>query len=140
MKRSDRFREQHEEMVKVVGQISALSTNADKVKQNANNVRALLSQLMGSLKSHLAMEDNVLYPDLLKNSDEKVRNLATRYSSEMGGMKAAVEKYNSKWITAKNIEDNAAIFLSETKDLFNVLGKRIDRENSELYPLLDKVA
>lgn len=38
------------------------------------------------------------------------------------------------------IRANAAGFAAETRSLFGALGQRIKRENTELYPLLEKLS
>lgn len=56
----------------------------------------------------------------------------------MAGIKDAFQKYLKAW-TEGAIRSNAAGFAAETKSLFGALSQRIQRENTELYPLLDKL-
>ena len=58
---------------------------------------------------HLAAEDNVLYPQMLKSTDAKARALAQRFVTEMHPI----------------------------SDAFKVLGERVRREHEELYSLAD---
>jgi hypothetical protein len=60
--------------------------------------------------------------------------------SEMGGLVATFGTYLGKWPTAAAIGADASSFRTETTSLFQVLKKRIDRENGELYPRVDALS
>lgn len=139
MSATDTYRRQHEDLVKVVVEISGY-LDPEKAKKDAAQVSALLSRLVGKLKIHLAMEDESLYPKLLAHADPKVKEIATRFQKEMGTMKPVVEGFAKKWGSAMAIQGNPAEFVKETKGLFDALGKRVEKENNELYATFDKVA
>ncbi|MDH4229369.1 MAG: hemerythrin domain-containing protein [Nitrospirota bacterium] len=136
MAKTDRFREQHNELLKIAGQIVPYLKEST-LSKDASAVRDLLSKLMGTLKVHLSMEDKSLYPRLVSHPDKKVSKLAKDFIAEMGGIAKAVTAYAGKWNTEERIRAEAATFIAETKGLFDALGKRIERENNQLYPLLD---
>ncbi len=136
MSKSEVFFKQHEEMVGIVGQISA-KLNEITIAADAHEVRSLLNVLFGKLNMHLAMEDNTLYPLLKEHLDAKVREIAQKFSAEMGGLKPAVKAFSDKWAESA-IKSDPKGFCAATKGLFGVLADRIKRENTELYPLMDK--
>lgn len=137
MSKTARFRDQHVEMVGVVKKLAGL-LNADKLSKDASEARQLLSELAGKLKMHLAAEDNALYPQLLAHTDAKIKGLASQFQKEMGGIKDAFEGYIRKWSTPQTIQADAKTFVTETNGVFQVLAKRIEKEDNELYPLVDK--
>ena len=49
-------------------------------------------------------------------------------------------KYERRWPDAKAIAENASSFVRETLDVLRVLGRRMAREDAELYPLADSAA
>ena len=134
MSRTDNLKRQHQEIVKVVTEISGYLT-PDKAKADANKVHSLLSSLAGKLKLHLGAEDKILYPELLKHNDVKVQSVTKKFMAEMGTIGASFETYLSKWKTPNDIQNNPVGFVADTKGLFDVLGKRVHKEESELYPL-----
>lgn len=136
MSRSDSFRSQHGEILQMVKEIAPL-LNLAQLAQDAGAVRGMLTKLAGKLSVHLAMEDKSLYPLMLANGDPRVKGTAQRFSDEMGGIKQVFEQYSKKWPTPSAIQGNPEAFVKETKGLFDALGKRITRENNELYPLYD---
>ena len=131
---TDKFRQQHEEILGMVGELN----HKLKAKADAQDVRGLLSNLAGKLNFHLAMEDKALYPRLIKQ-DADAGAVATRFMEEMGGLGAVFMQYNNKWQVSA-IRSDPDGFAIETRKVFVALGKRIARENAELYPLADKLA
>lgn len=138
MAATDSFRKQHVEILDIVKQIEATLT-ADKLSANPAAVRPLLSNLLGKLSMHLAMEDNSLYPRLKDHANADVRNVAAKFITEMSGIKPVVEKYGQKW-TDEAIRKDSQGFCTETRSLFGALGQRIQRENNELYAMVDRLA
>lgn len=140
MARSDNFRKTHEDIKGLVGQISQRLNPAQLRNDNnlSREVSRLLANLTGTLTFHFTMEDKLLYPYMLGVSDKSVAETAQRYMAEIGGLAKVYEQFNKKWSSREAIRTNAEQFCSETRDLFDAMGKRVEREESELYPLYDK--
>ncbi len=137
MAATDSFRKQHADIVDIVKQIEGALV-PQKLSTDPSSVRPLLTTLMGKLSMHLAMEDNALYPRLKDHPKPEVRDMAAKFITEMSGIKPVVETYGRKW-TDDAIRKDAAGFCSETRSLFTALGGRIQRENSQLYALVDRL-
>lgn len=138
MAATDNYRRQHDELVKIVTEISKF-LDKQKLESGAEQVVTMLSQFSGKIKMHLALEDESLYPRLLSHSDSKIKDMAQKFQKEMGAIKPQVEAYSKKWLTAKNIHAQPDVFITETKGLFEALANRIKRENTELYAAFDKI-
>lgn len=139
MNPTDSFRQQHTDLLSIAGEIHK-RLNVETLKKDASEVRSLLSKLAGKLSVHLAMEDNSLYPNLLKHQDASVRVIANGFIKEMGGIKDVLGGYTKKWATSTSIQNDAAAFIKDTKDLFTALAKRIEKENNDLYSLVDRLS
>lgn len=137
MSTTQQFRQQHNELLAIATQMSN-GFDAGSLAQDAKEMRTLLSELAGKLKVHLAMEDKHLYPKLLSHDNGTVRSTAQQYIDEMGGIAKVFTDYLDRWPHAKAIQENASGFIEETKGLFNALGNRINKENNDLYPLLEE--
>ena len=131
---TSKFREQHAEILGIAKKVDAAMA---KLPDAAADVRTELTALAAKVNVHLAMEDDALYPRLHAHADPKVRNLAKKFTDEMSGIKAAFQKYIQTW-NEPAIRRDATGFVAATKGLFAALAQRIQRENTELYPLLDK--
>ena len=139
MPSTSNYRQQHRELLEVVGEIQKLLTTDKLANGGADNARSLLATLSGKLSVHLAMEDRNLYPAMQGAADTKVSDAATRFSGEMGSLAGAFKDYTRRWPTAAVIVKDADKFVDETKQVFSALGKRVEQEESVLYPLAETV-
>ncbi|HEX7889277.1 MAG TPA: hemerythrin domain-containing protein [Ramlibacter sp.] len=129
---TDKFRVQHDEILGLATEI----TEQLQGKADAGAMRKLLSNLAGKVNFHLAMEDKALYPRLMEQ-DAQASKLAARFQKEMGGLAGVFLDYNTRWPLAA-IKADPAGFASETRKVFGALAHRIERENTQLYPLADR--
>jgi len=139
MAKSDRFTQQHDELLALANELAA-TLDADKLSENASQARRVLNKLAGKLLIHLGAEDEFLYPHLLASNDEETRQVAQQFVDEMGGISKAFVGYNDKWKMAASIQADAVGFINETKAIYTALAERIEKENTVLYPLMDKAA
>jgi hemerythrin-like domain-containing protein len=135
---TDSFKTQHREALDVAGKVAA-EFSGDTVK-NPDNARTHLSALIGKLTIHLAMEDKNLYPKAEASSNEDLRKMSVKLKTEMSGLAQAVVTYGQKWSTSAKIAADQKGFITETKGVFDALKKRIDVEERDFYPLVDKSA
>lgn len=136
MARTDKFRKQHEEILTIARSIAALL--GDQISaDDAQTARHLLLQMSGKVAIHLAMEDKSFYPNLLASTDSEIRSKARQYMDEMGLLASTFNSYLQKWKTPTLIMENGPAFTAETKVVFNALSKRIQKENTQLYALVD---
>jgi hemerythrin-like domain-containing protein len=139
MAKSDRFRQQHEELLGLANDLAG-ELDRNKLTSDASVARSALSKLAGKLVLHLGAEDKYLYPDLMASNDTDTRNTAQKFVDEMGGIAEAFIAYKDKWTTAAAIQSNVDGFIDETKAIYGALAERIDKENNVLYPMMDKLA
>jgi iron-sulfur cluster repair protein YtfE (RIC family) len=78
MSATGKYRAQHEELLELASKISA-RLDVEAISLDPGRVKNMISQLMGKLSYHLAMEDELLYPGLLDHPDESVSALARKY-------------------------------------------------------------
>lgn len=130
------LRKQHDGLLEQADSIVQLiKENRDAF--NEEMLRELLTNLAAELELHLLIEDDLLYPALMKDSTESVRIVAHIFSKELGGVKEMFKSYKAKWGEKGTIAESLASFISETETMITLLRKRIDKENNELFPLLE---
>lgn len=129
------FKRQHIEVMNLANYISDNIKNST-VNQNLNEIVKNINTISGKLKIHLLIEDKYLYPYLLTSEDATLNTFGKKYSEEMKGVTKAYEDYKSKYNTVNIIKQNIERFNEDTKQIFEILSNRIDREENELYPLL----
>lgn len=134
---TDSFRQHHRELLKLSAQMSKLLAPV-QVRKDPGMVRAMLARFSGKLSIHLVMEDSSLYPALVNHGDKAVRSIAGRLAKETGDLKDVFSSYTEKWPSAEAIQSNASAFIRETRNIFYALSKRIEKEDTELYELMEK--
>jgi hemerythrin-like domain-containing protein len=110
---------------------------ADRVRGEAAAVRADLARFNGKLRIHAAMENQALYPALFDDPDPAVSNLAHSMFAEVGSLYARFDEFARRWADTEQIARQADRFVNETVEMFQILGRRMMRENEELYPMVD---
>jgi len=137
MAKSDRYREQHRGLLNLAKKINELLVPG-QLANDATEVRMCLADLSGKLKVHLAAEDHSLYPSLLKHEKEEIRAIVQQFIDEIGSLSTVLMGYLEKWPSPLPIQDNPGDFIKDTKGILSALAGRIEKEDNQLYPLLDK--
>ena len=120
-----------------MAELQALIDSSGANAGSAASIRALLERIATILEVHLQIEDDVLYPSLVGNSDSAIASTATKYQAEMGGLASSFGSFMKAWRVPGSIEARPAKFTAESESVFKLLAIRIDREENSLYPLLD---
>ena len=137
MGQADSFRRQHQEILGLVKELQP-QLDAVSLRRDAARVATGLQRLAALLKAHLALEDSTLYPKLMAHADPEVAATARRYQQEMGGLQTAFSDYIERWPIASSIQQEPELFVSQTRQVVAALLARIEREDGELYPMLDR--
>jgi hemerythrin-like domain-containing protein len=133
----DKFKQQHVEIMAAVTELRGLVKTG--IAEHAAEIAKHIISMSATIKLHLSVEDSVLYPALQKSRDPSHAALGSRYQSEMGDLAAAYMKFAGKWLSAQQIAGDVEGFRSEANLVFKALHDRIQKENAELYPALEKV-
>ncbi len=125
----------HTSIYALLKQLSGFSS-ASMLTANAEEASRAISRLAGLLTVHLAAEDKFLYPSLARSEDEHIRTTAAHFEEEMGHLASTFLTYKEAWMTPTKIRQNPAACLEATKEVLAALQERLDREDAQLYPLL----
>lgn len=89
------------------------------------------------LQIHLLREDSILYPNMLSGKDPEAAVVAAAFQAELGSLDAHVAQFEREWTTSE-ISSRWPAFCQDVSTLFKELRIRIERENAELYPLVER--
>lgn len=136
MQSLDGFRTCHAELRQMIDDLRSIMTVEQlKIRPNARTAYQLMCELAQKVKAHLAEEDRHLYPNLLIHEDPKVKSIAWGFISGEKPLRRAFDEYYKKWL--KNCDFNFTDdFLEETREIFDMLSLRIEREEQVLFPKL----
>jgi hypothetical protein len=136
---TENYRRQHMELFELAMQIGQRLNSPDDLRKSAAEVRRLLAQFAGKLNVHARMENEAFYPRLFGHEEETVRARATELFSEVGAIYDAFNQFLCNWPNAAAIEANPSEFSRQMGRALRMLGKRMMREEAELYPLVDAI-
>jgi hemerythrin-like domain-containing protein len=127
---------QHEEIIELVGKLETFDTPG-KLTADAFAVSMLLAQLSGKISVHLASEDKFLYPQLKAGGNLKTLQVIEEFTAEMTNLAQAFNEFKSKYLASSRIAADTDSFLKEARKITSAIRIRIDRENQNLYPLIN---
>lgn len=133
-----KLRSEHDRILRQASAIAGLAS-ARMTRDVAAEARAAILRLDRVLNEHLTAEDSWLYPHLMCSPDEAVRSVATACFEDMGGIHGAWNAYRELW-TLEAIFEGPARFKTATEGVIGALAMRVERENAELYPLVDRLS
>lgn len=138
MRATAQLRDEHD---RILRQASGLAGLADRqmTRDLALEAQAAIDGLDRVLVDHLSAEDQWMYPMLMASPDPDASAIAGACFEDMGGVLGAWLAYRDLW-RAEAILAAPERFRSATRGVMGALALRIERENTELYPLVDRMA
>ena len=96
-----------------------------------------LARLAGILRTHFALEEEVLYPTMIESDHREAAVMARVFRSDHGNVANQFERFIERWSKSDAIAASLRQFEYEAGMLFAALRERMDRENRVLYPLAE---
>ncbi|NCA69236.1 MAG: hemerythrin domain-containing protein [Sphingobacteriia bacterium] len=133
------YRHTHHELRQMIEDLRSLLTPEQlRIRPNARTAYELLCDLGTRVRRHLAEEDRALYPSLLIHEDARVKSIAWGFISGEKPLRKAFDDYHRRWL--KNCDFNfTEEFLRETHEMFEMVEKRVEREEQVLLPKLVEI-
>lgn len=139
MQTLDDYRDCHAELRQMIDDLRSIM-NVDQltIRPNAKTAYQLMCDLAQKVKKHLAEEDRQLFPSLLIHGDPKVKSIAWGFISGEKPLRRTFDEYHKKWLKDCDF-DFSDEFLEESREIFDMLTYRIDREEQVLFPKLVEI-
>jgi hemerythrin-like domain-containing protein len=135
----EKLKEDHKELRQLIQAMLALL--AESPTQKTLAFSELFEQFIVKLRSHLNLEDQTLYPELLVHEDSHIKNVAARF---LTGTRT-VNRFFNEYLTHGYFKDGQgrhlkinSEFLKQTYELFDFLDKRITAEEDEFFSVVEK--
>ena len=139
MNRTAVFRKQQEDILGLVGRISA-KLDEGPLSAQIDEILFLLAALQDKIAIHLVGEDELLYTTLVRGSTEEVAVMARELRKELDELSKQVASFAPRWEDRDVVLCQPHRFLREAGGVFAVLDRCIQREHQHLYPLMDQAA
>ncbi|MEO5328160.1 MAG: hemerythrin domain-containing protein [Magnetococcus sp. THC-1_WYH] len=106
-------------------------------RKSLQKIGVILHELDQRVLLHLTQEDQLLYPKLLHHRHEGLRHLGSTFMTEMGNVAGDFSGYIRRWRSEEALTIHWSHFVEESLTITSQLIWRIEREEKELFPLLD---
>jgi len=97
------------------------------------DLAVLFERLALALRSHLLMEDNVVYPAMIASRDGLLRDRAKRLHGQYGDQAARFDDLYAKWGGRRLVDAEIGAFVEDLDRFSRALGDRMDAEDAQLY-------
>ncbi|MBI3444002.1 MAG: hemerythrin domain-containing protein [Magnetospirillum sp.] len=139
MRKTDHYRKHHDDLRGIVSRLEPM-LDVGRITAAPASVSAVVLDLFGKFSIHLAIEDGTLYPKCASHADSKLRQIAASFQAEMGTLKARFDSYKRDWAGPLAIGRDPAGFVAATREILGLLKARVEREEHQLYDLIDQAA
>ncbi|MDY0106858.1 MAG: hemerythrin domain-containing protein [Giesbergeria sp.] len=131
----DKFKHQH---VDILDSIAALRSLAHAgVAHNAAEIARRIVAMSSTIKLHLAVEDQALYPALQRGSNAELARMGLQYQQEMGAIARAYEAFSRRWNRPESVRRDAQGFRDDANQVLRMVHDRMQRENRDFYPRIE---
>lgn len=131
MDRIELLKKQHLYIKELIKKISTFS--------NSIELKPLMTQLESIVKSHFKDEKDILFPNLIKDSnsmDIGVITLINMFVKTMNEISTRLDNFFNNYLNLDSI--NTQNFNKDFNNLSDLLIKRFQTEEKNLYPLFEK--
>ncbi|WP_066151717.1 hemerythrin domain-containing protein [Hydrogenophaga pseudoflava] len=131
----DKLKHQHQD---IIGAISALRTLAQAgVAQNAADIARLVVSMSSTIKLHLAVEDQALYPALRRGGNPELARMGQQYQEDMGPIAQAYDAFARRWNRPESVRSDEQGFRDDANRVLRMVHERMQRENRDFYPRIE---
>ena len=132
----DKFKHQHLDILRSIDLLRQL-THAG-VERNAAEIAQRIVAMSSTIKLHLAVEDQALYPALQRGDNAELARLGRQYQSEMESIASAYDAFARRWNTADNVRRGAQDFRDQANVVLRKVYERMQREDHDFYPRIEE--
>lgn len=131
----DKFKHQHVEILGCIAHLRKLA-KVD-IRGNAAHIAQGIVSMSSTIKLHLAVEDQVLYPALRNGNHPELAALGQQFQGEMGAIASAYMGFASRWNHAAMVAENPEAFRADANKVLKIVHDRMHKENTVFYPAIE---
>lgn len=130
------LKEQNKEISQLCDVLSVL------MEQESLHENPFVLELMKRFKEkvwvHLVFEDNTIYAAMLHSNNEEVSNIAQTFHESAKEIKHHFSDFVRQGRVMPKTSSEHDTLSKETRNIFELIRKRIDYENQKVFPLVEK--
>lgn len=98
-----------------------------------------LVRLAGLVQAHVKLEDERLYPELMKSHNPLIREKARHFQEEMGDLAQRFTTFAQTWILSGQVAKDVRGFKEAWAPVLAALSERMEREDNDLYVEYERI-
>ena len=98
----------------------------------------LMSRFREKVWIHLVFEDNTIYAELVRHQNKSVSSIAKTFRDSARVIKKKFSGYVRRWCNPAVTDEEHEALLEESREIFKLIRERIDYENEQMFPLIEK--
>lgn len=131
----DKFKHQHVDILECIAALRK-ATQAG-IHANAVEIAKLIVSMSSTIKLHLAVEDQFLYPALQSEGNASLAKMGQKFQNEMGAIASTYMGFAGRWNQAAKVSADPEGFRSDANTVLKVLHGRMQKENTVFYPAIE---
>ena len=131
----DKFKHQHTDILRSIATLRALAHAG--VEANASAIAQGIVAMSGTIKLHLAVEDQALYPALQRGHNPELARMGQQYQRDMGPIAQAYEAFARRWNRPESVRRDEQGFRDDANQVLRMVHERMQRENRDFYPRIE---
>ncbi|HLU79648.1 MAG TPA: hemerythrin domain-containing protein [Burkholderiaceae bacterium] len=133
----DRFKRQHVDILQRIRQLRILAHAG--IPANAPRIAQGVADLGKVVTLHLAIEDRIMYPTVRQSADPELAAMGASYQEEMKGIANRYLRFTEQWSKADKVAAEPEAFRSAANSVLKDVFLRMQRENHEFYPAIERL-
>ncbi len=131
----DELKKQNGDIAELCDVLSVLLEK--KSLYNNTYVCELMARFKEKVWIHLVFEDNTIYAELARHSDEHISTTAREFHDSAREIRRRFSRYVKRWCKTEIDDAEHAALLQESSELFSLVRARIEYENTHIFPLIE---
>ncbi len=131
----DKFKHQHADILDSIAALRRLAQAG--VAHNAGDIARLIVRMSSTIKLHLAVEDQALYPALQRGHHPELARMGQQYQRDMGPIAQAYEAFARRWNLPESVRRDEQGFRDDANRVLRMVHERMQRENRDFYPRIE---
>jgi len=131
----DKYKNQHSEIMQCIAELRNFAKAG--INRNAAEIARTIVSMSSTIKLHLAVEDQALYPALQSGSNTALAKMGRKFQDEMGAIASAYVGFAGRWNSAAKLTQDPEGFRSDANSVLKILHERIQAENMVFYPAIE---
>lgn len=131
----DKFKHQHTDILECIAALRK-ATHAG-ISKNAAEIARLIVAMSSTIKLHLAVEDQVLYPALRNGDNTTLAQMGKKFQDEMDAISSAYMVFAGRWNHPAKVSTDPEGFRADANTVLKILHARMQKENTVFYPAIE---